>query len=75
MERDLCIDLCVTVLKYMRNGFLKTGTVTIDVDHLRDWLTKNEGAVADALFADDTVLRAAIGYGHFFKDLCQVNTK
>ena len=68
MDRDLCMDLCVTVWR-----FLSDGLGTIDTGILREWLTKNGGSmIADALFADDTILRAAVGYDNFCNDACKI---
>lgn len=72
--RELYIELCVAMLKYLHNGgkVQVDSMVTVDVDNILDWYSRNidDRKLTGRLMDDNVSLRAAMGYDNFCNTVC-----
>ncbi len=79
-QKECAIELCIVMARRLRqqecypkdkNYDKPLGTVTLDLDKLREWLRDTNKDLADKLFSDSAVLRDVFGYEMWYGDFCK----
>ena len=79
-QKECAIELCIAMARRLRqqecypkdeNNNKPLGTVTLDLDKLREWLRDTNKDLADKLFSDSVILRNVFGYQNWYEDFCK----